>query len=87
LLKNTNDKLLETIAEKEQVIVDLRVARENVKALKGLLPICSSCKKIRDDQGYWQAVETYVKQRSEAEFTHGICPECVQKFYPGINLE
>ena len=54
----------------------------HAKALKGLLPICTSCKKIRDDQGYWNQLEIYIREHSEAEFTHGLCPECVKKFYP-----
>jgi len=53
-----------------------------VRTLSGLLPICASCKKIRDDRGYWNQIETYIKDRSEAEFTHGICPECAQRLYP-----
>lgn len=53
-----------------------------VKRLHGLLPICSSCKKIRDDKGYWNAIEQYVRERSDAEFSHGICPECAAKLYP-----
>jgi ABC-type amino acid transport substrate-binding protein len=68
--------------EREKVIQDLQNALLNVKQLKGLLPICSSCKKIRDDQGYWQQVEEYVTQHSEAEFSHGICPQCMEKLYP-----
>ena len=51
-----------------------------VKALNGLLPICASCKRIRDDKGYWQQVETYISSHSNASFTHGICPECVKKY-------
>ncbi len=52
------------------------------KALRGLLPICTSCKKIRDDQGCWNPLEIYIREHSEADFTHGLCPECVRKFYP-----
>jgi ABC-type amino acid transport substrate-binding protein len=68
--------------ERENVIQDLQNALLNVKQLKGLLPICSSCKKIRDDQGYWQQVEEYVTQHSDAEFSHGICPQCMEMLYP-----
>jgi PAS domain-containing protein len=57
-----------------------------VVELKGLIPICASCKKIRDDQGYWNHVEEYIEEHSEAEFTHDICPSCAKKLYPGINL-
>lgn len=55
---------------------------ENIKSLKGMLPICSSCKKIRDDQGYWHMVEVYIHEHSEVEFSHGICPDCAKKLYP-----
>jgi|GEM_PF-1912693 hypothetical protein len=61
---------------------DLRHARAELRRLGGLLPICASCKRIRDDQGYWHQVEQYIQTHSEAEFTHGICPECMQRLYP-----
>ena len=61
---------------------ELQKALREVKVLRGLIPICASCKKIRDDKGYWQQVETYIKDRSDADFTHGICPECVKRLYP-----
>ena len=63
-------------------IEELQQALEHIKTLRGLVPICSSCKKIRDDKGYWYQVEVYVSNNSEAEFSHGICPECVKKLYP-----
>jgi len=68
--------------EMERLVHELREALENVKTLSGLLPICSGCKKIRDDKGYWEQVETYVSKRSEAEFTHSLCPECLKQIYP-----
>jgi CheY-like chemotaxis protein len=55
-------------------------ALANVKTLRGLLPICADCKKIRDDKGYWNKVETYLKKHTDAQFTHGLCPDCVQKY-------
>jgi hypothetical protein len=61
---------------------DLKRAAENIKILTGLLPICASCKKIRDDKGYWHQVEVYIRDHSEAEFSHGICPECAKRLYP-----
>ncbi len=73
--------------ERIKLIQDLTDALAQVKTLGGLLPICASCKKIRDDKGYWQQVETYIKQHSNADFTHGICPECAQRLYPGYNLK
>jgi hypothetical protein len=67
---------------KEQLIADLQDALAEVKKLSGMLPICSSCKKIRDDEGYWQQIEEYIRNHSEADFTHGICNECVKELYP-----
>jgi CheY-like chemotaxis protein len=61
---------------------ELQTALAKIKTLSGLLPICASCKKIRDDQGYWTQLEYYISEHSEAEFTHGCCPECMKKLYP-----
>lgn len=69
-------------AEKEQIILQLQEALSRVKTLTGLLPICASCKKIRDDDGYWHQVEEYIMDHSEADFSHGICPDCMHKLYP-----
>jgi CheY-like chemotaxis protein len=68
--------------ERERLISELREALAHVKTLKGLLPICASCKKIRDDKGYWSQVESYVELHSEANFTHGLCPDCIKKWFP-----
>jgi len=65
-----------------RINAELEAALAQVKTLRGLLPICAACKKIRDDQGYWHEVEAYVRAHTEAEFTHGICPECMRKLYP-----
>lgn len=75
-----------TEAEKEKLILQLQKALGEVKQLSGLLPICASCKKIRDDKGYWNQIETYIRDRSEAEFSHGICPDCFKKLYPDIEI-
>jgi len=56
--------------------------KKEIKTLRGIIPICSSCKNVRDDKGYWQQVEAYIRDRSEADFSHGICPECMEKLYP-----
>lgn len=64
------------------LIEQLQNALNEVRTLKGLIPICSSCKKVRDDDGYWEQIERYIRARSEADFTHSICPECVTKLYP-----
>lgn len=69
-------------AEREKLIAELQEALSQVKQLSGLLPICASCKKIRNDQGYWEDVEVYVRDHSEAQFSHSICPECMKKLYP-----
>jgi PAS domain S-box-containing protein len=68
--------------EREDLIAELQEALAGIRTLKGLLPICASCKKVRDDKGYWNQIEAYVSEHSEAEFTHGLCPECAQKLYP-----
>ncbi len=67
--------------ERERLILDLREALAKIKTLSGMLPICSSCKKIRNDSGYWQRIEEYICDHSEAEFTHGICPDCMKELY------
>jgi len=66
---------------------ELAKAMARVKSLSGLLPICSGCKKIRDDEGYWSQVESYISKHSEATFTHGLCPICIEKYFPGLNGE
>jgi hypothetical protein len=68
--------------EKEHLIAQLTAALEQVKTLKGFIPLCCHCKKIRDDEGYWSSIEAYIKSHSEAEFTHSMCPECATKLYP-----
>ena len=71
--------------EREQLIMKLEQALAEIKILRGILPICATCKKIRDDTGYWNQIETYIRAHSEVEFTHGICPECERKYYSGLN--
>ena len=70
--------------EREKLIHELQEALANIKTLRGLLPICSHCKKIRDDKGYWNQIESYIRDHSGAEFTHGMCPECMKKLYPDL---
>ncbi len=69
-------------AEREKLIGELREALARVKRLSGLLPICAHCKRIRDDRGYWNQLEAYISTHSEAEFSHGLCPDCVARYYP-----
>ena len=68
--------------EKDEIIIQLQNALEEVKTLKGIVPICAVCKNIRNDEGFWQKVETFIQEHSEAEFSHGICPDCIRKYYP-----
>ena len=70
------------IDQREDLIAQLQNALREVKILRGFIPICASCKRVRDDEGYWEQIETYIRDRSEAEFSHGICPECMEKLYP-----
>jgi hypothetical protein len=65
--------------EKRKLIVELQDALTKIRQLSGLLPICATCKKIRDDKGYWHQIEAYIRDHSEAEFSHGICSECLEK--------
>jgi PAS domain S-box-containing protein len=71
-------------AERERLIRELQDALSNIRTLRGMLPICSNCKKVRDDKGYWNQIETYIRDHSEAEFSHGICPQCFRALYPGM---
>jgi CRISPR/Cas system-associated protein Cas10 (large subunit of type III CRISPR-Cas system) len=72
--------------ERDRLILELKNALDKVKRLSGLLPICSVCKRIRDDKGYWNQVEVYIRDHSEVDFSHGLCPECSKKLYPKYNL-
>jgi len=73
--------------ERERLITELQEALADVKLLSGLVPICASCKKIRDDQGYWTQIESYIQDRSDAKFSHSICPDCAAKLYPNYNIK
>lgn len=70
--------------EREKLIADLTAALSKIRTLSGLLPICASCKKIRNDQGYWTQIESYIREHSDAEFSHGLCPVCADRLYPGF---
>lgn len=72
--------------ENRRLMEQLREALNKIKMLNGLLPICASCKKIRDDKGYWTQIEKYISEHSEATFSHGICPECAKKLYPFLSI-
>ena len=92
-LTGTNARLQQEIherkrieEEREKLIAKLQNALDEVRQLSGLLPICATCKKIRDDKGYWNQLESYISQHSEVVFTHSICPDCMKKLYPDIEL-
>jgi PAS domain S-box-containing protein len=70
--------------ERERLISELQQSLAQVRTLKGLLPICSACKRIRTDEGYWEAVEVYIRDHTAVEFTHSLCPECIKKLYPDM---
>lgn len=74
----------QAMEEREKLIAELQQAMSDVKVLSGMLPICASCKKIRDDKGYWNRIEAYIGKHSNAQFSHGICPECARKLYPEL---
>jgi len=84
--RNLDDRIAAE-KQREKVIDDLNKALSKVKKLSGLLPICSHCKKIRDDKGYWTQIESYIRDHSEAEFSHGICKECAEKYYPYLDIK
>jgi AmiR/NasT family two-component response regulator len=81
-LRRLNAELQAHSQELEARNQELQAALDRVKLLSGLLPICANCKKIRDDAGYWQDVAVYIRDHSEVEFSHGICPECMEELYP-----
>ncbi len=76
-----------SILEKERLLQELQKTYNNLKKLSGLIPICSHCKKIRDDSGYWNQVEKYITEHSEAVFSHGICPDCLRELYPEFSTD
>ena len=83
-LVKANVKLEEDVHERERLINELEKALSEVKTLSGLLPICAGCKRIRDDKGYWNQIEAYIHEHSEAQFSHSLCPDCVKRLYPDL---
>jgi len=75
-IKRAEDRLFQTQREQAMIIEELRKAVDEIKTLRGLIPICAWCKRIRDDEGYWDQLEVYLSKHSEAVFSHGLCPEC-----------
>jgi hypothetical protein len=84
LLEDEKRKSDEANKQLESKVLELKEASNKIKTLKGLLPICAKCKKIRDDKGYWNQIEEYMKEHAGVEFSHGICPECMQQLYPEL---
>ncbi|MBT3289588.1 MAG: response regulator transcription factor [Victivallales bacterium] len=82
---NAGRRIIELQSALDARAEELRQALDQVKTLRGIVPICANCKKIRDDQGYWNQVEVYVRDHTEARFTHGICPECIEVLYPELS--
>ena len=76
------NKITAAYRKEKELTKKLEDSFQEIKVLRGLLPICASCKKIRDEKGYWNQIESYIKYNSEAEFTHSLCPECTKKLYP-----
>jgi len=72
--------------ERDRLVQELEAALAQVKKLCGLLPICSYCKRIRDDKGYWNQIESYIRDHSDARFSHSICQECAKKYYPDLDI-
>ena len=75
-------RIIRAERDRDRLIGELQDALANIRILRGLLPICCNCKKIRDDKGYWSQLEKYLHEHSDAEFSHSICPECLRKLYP-----
>jgi len=86
LVQERTSVLQETNAKLEATNKNLKEAMTTVRTLEGLLPICAHCKKIRDDKGGWNQIEMYIRERTHAQFSHGICPACAKEFYPNFNL-
>lgn len=85
MLKRERDRRKEREADLQRSNEELQYALQEVKILRGLISICSSCKNIRNDSGFWQRLEEYLSEHSEAQFTHGICQSCIKKLYPGVH--
>jgi DNA repair exonuclease SbcCD ATPase subunit len=92
-LAKANDQLKQEIEERklaekerEKLINELQKAIKEIKTLRGILPLCSFCKKIRDDKGYWEQVDVYIHKHLQADISHGICPACAKEHYPDLDI-
>lgn len=86
LLLATYEAVAQKNIELQRVNKELKEAHENIRVLRGLIPICSKCKKVRNDDGFWEQVEDYIGEHSDADFSHSICPDCLKELYPGLVL-
>ena len=86
-LKKARERIKEQNNHLETLNRELKDALEKIKTLEGIIPICCVCKNIRNDKGYWEQIEAYMAQHSNAQFSHGICPDCCEKLYPDINMD
>ncbi|MDO9289352.1 MAG: hypothetical protein Q7T83_11255 [Thermodesulfovibrionales bacterium] len=84
-IKSAENERKQAEEEREQIILELKDALAKVKQLSGMLPICASCKKIRDDKGYWKQVEVYISEHTDTMFSHGMCPDCAKKAYEELD--
>ncbi len=87
LLFSTYDAVIQKNEELQRLNRELKKANESIVALKGLIPICSHCKKVRNDDGFWEQVEVYISEHSEADFSHSLCPNCIHTLYPDLYKE
>jgi DNA-binding response OmpR family regulator len=83
-IKRAEDALREHEKQQEKLVAELREALAEIKTLKGFIPICASCKKIRDDEGYWNQLEAYISAHTDAVFSHGLCPDCAERYMAEI---
>ncbi len=79
---NSMARLIRAERKTDRYILELEQAMENIKVLSGIIPICMHCKKIRDDKGYWNQLEVFIQSHSSAQFSHGLCEACLEKYYP-----
>lgn len=82
VISRQNDELVNLTRALQKKNLELEEALKRVRQLEGLLPICASCKKVRDERGTWEPIESYISARTAADFSHGICPECEERLYP-----
>ena len=87
MMIKSRKSLREMYNEKEKLVTELKDSLEHVKELKGILPICANCKKIRDDEGYWEQIEEYISKHTDADFSHSICPDCTEILYPEFHAK